>query len=187
MSGTGKFQLDAEGWLMGVRRVPSPNQDERPAEEGIGLVVIHNISLPPGRFGGPGILDLFTNRLDPAADPYYPGIAGLRVSAHFLIRRDGEVIQFVPCGRRAWHAGVSSWQGRPRCNDYSIGIELEGTDDLPFTDVQYEALNGLLAALVQVYPITGVAGHSDVAPGRKTDPGPCFDWGRVVVAGGVTG
>jgi AmpD protein len=125
------------------------------------------------------VIELFTNRLDPAAHPYYETIRGLRVSAHFLIRRDGELIQFVSCSRRAWHAGVSSWRGRERCNDFSVGIELEGSDETPFTDPQYAALNDLLAALRAVHPIADVVGHSDIAPGRKTDPGPCFDWGRV--------
>jgi AmpD protein len=171
--------LDAEGWLMGARRFPSPNCDQRPEGETVTLVVIHNISLPPGQFGGPGVIELFTNRLDPAAHPYYETIRGLRVSAHFLIRRDGELIQFVSCSRRAWHAGVSSWRGRERCNDFSVGIELEGSDETPFTDPQYAALNDLLAALRAVHPIADVVGHSDIAPGRKTDPGPCFDWGRV--------
>ncbi|MCU0842374.1 MAG: 1,6-anhydro-N-acetylmuramyl-L-alanine amidase AmpD [Thiobacillaceae bacterium] len=164
---------------MGARRFPSPNCDQRPEGETVTLVVIHNISLPPGQFGGPGVIELFTNRLDPAAHPYYETIRGLRVSAHFLIRRDGELIQFVSCSRRAWHAGVSSWRGRERCNDFSVGIELEGSDETPFTDPQYAALNDLLAALRAVHPIADVVGHSDIAPGRKTDPGPCFDWGRV--------
>jgi len=171
--------LDETGWLAGARRVPSPNQDGRPDAADIRLVVVHNISLPPGEFGGPGVEQLFTNRLDPGEHPYYASIQGLRVSAHFFIRRDGEVVQFVPCTQRAWHAGASVWQGRERCNDFSIGIELEGTDDQPFTDAQYATLNRLLALLRRRYPITGVAGHSDVAPGRKTDPGACFDWSRV--------
>jgi AmpD protein len=172
--------LDAQGWLEGARRIPSPNSDPRPEGMAVELVVIHNISLPPGEFGGPGVEQLFTNRLDPAAHPYYSGIAHLRVSAHFFIRRDGELIQFVPCGLRAWHAGASQWRGRERCNDYSLGIELEGTDDRPFTDAQYQMLNRLLAVLKAAYPIADVTGHSDIAPGRKTDPGPSFDWGRVV-------
>jgi AmpD protein len=174
-----EWTLDGAGWLSGVRHVVSPNCDPRPEGEAIRLIVIHNISLPPGAFGGPGVEQLFTNRLDPAAHPYYAGIKALRVSAHFFIRRDGEVIQFVPCGLRAWHAGASCWQGRERCNDFSIGIELEGTDDTPFGDQQYEALNGLLAVLCTAYPIQDIRGHSDVAPGRKTDPGAYFDWGRV--------
>jgi AmpD protein len=142
-------------------------------------VVIHNISLPPGEFGGPGVEQLFTNRLDPAEHPYYAGIHQLRVSAHFFLRRDGELIQFVPCAQRAWHAGVSSWQGRERCNDFSIGIELEGADDQPFTEAQYRQLAPLLQTLRATYPIQAIVGHADIAPGRKTDPGPCFDWNRV--------
>ncbi len=172
-------ELDGEGWLAGARRVPSPNCDGRPDGEAIRLIVVHNISLPPGEFGGPGVEQLFTNRLDPAEHPYYAGIRDLRVSAHFFIRRDGELVQFVPCGLRAWHAGASCWRGRERCNDFSIGIELEGTDELPFTDLQYEVLNALLGVLRGAYPIEGIAGHSDIAPGRKTDPGAYFDWGRV--------
>jgi AmpD protein len=171
--------IDQAGWLEGAVRVPSPNCDVRPPGEIITLVVVHNISLPPGEFGGPGVEALFTNQLDPAAHPYFEKIKDLRVSAHFFIRRDGHLMQFVPCALRAWHAGVSSWQGRERCNDYSIGIELEGTDEAPFTEAQYVSLNQLLSELRQAYPIAAVAGHSDIAPGRKTDPGPCFDWGRV--------
>lgn len=176
---SGEWRVDEAGWIAAARRIPSPNQDERPADEVVSLVVIHNISLPPGEFGGDGVIELFTNRLDPAAHPYYQAISGLRVSAHFFIRRDGELIQFVPCGRRAWHAGVSSWRGRARCNDFSIGIELEGTDEQAFTDAQYSVLNELLAVLRASYPIADLVGHSDIAPGRKTDPGPCFDWGRL--------
>lgn len=171
--------VDEAGWLSGARQIPSPNCDERPLGEPVRLVVIHAISLPPGEFGGTGIVALFTNQLDPAAHPYFREIQGLRVSAHFLIRRDGELIQFVSCVRRAWHAGVSSWMGRDRCNDFSIGIELEGCDQLAFDDAQYLALNRLLAALRSCYPIEAVAGHSDIAPGRKTDPGPCFAWHRL--------
>jgi AmpD protein len=165
--------------LSGVRRIPSPNCDERPADEVVRLVVIHAISLPPGEFGGPGIIDLFTNRLDPDAHPYFREIQGLRVSSHFLVRRDGALIQFVPCTQRAWHAGVSNWMGRANCNDFSIGIELEGCDQLAFEDAQYLTLNRLLADLRRYYPIEALAGHSDIAPGRKTDPGPHFDWHRV--------
>ncbi|MFA5081964.1 MAG: 1,6-anhydro-N-acetylmuramyl-L-alanine amidase AmpD [Hydrogenophilaceae bacterium] len=168
-----------EGRLADIRHIPSPNHDARPDGLAIELVVLHNISLPPGQFGGNGIIELFTNRLDPDEHPYYATIKDLRVSAHFLIRRDGEVIQFVACDRRAWHAGVSSWRGRERCNDFSVGIELEGSDEVPFTDVQYARLNDLLAELYARYPIAEVVGHSDLAPGRKTDPGPCFDWSRV--------
>lgn len=162
-----------------ARLISSPNQDERPDGEVITLIVIHAISLPPGEFGGQGIEQLFTNSINPAEHPYYQGIHQLRVSAHFLIRRDGELLQFVPCAKRAWHAGQSSWQGRSRCNDFSIGIELEGCDDQPFTDAQYDALSDLLAVLRKRYPIRDIAGHADIAPQRKTDPGPNFDWSRV--------
>jgi AmpD protein len=168
-----------DGWLSGARRVPSPNHDARPAAVPISLLVIHAISLPPGQFGGSGIIELFTNCLDPERHPYYAAIAGLRVSAHFLIRRDGELIQFVPCGRRAWHAGVSAWRGQQACNDFSLGIELEGCDDMAFTESQYDVLLRLVRRLRQQFPIADVVGHSDIAPGRKTDPGPCFDWERM--------
>ena len=171
-------RLDSEGFVQGARFIPSPNCDDRPAGCAIDLLVIHHISLPPGTFGGPGILELFGNRLDPAAHPDYAGLAGLRVSSHFLIRRDGELVQFVPCAKRAWHAGESSWKGRERCNDFSIGIELEGTGETPFTDAQYRRLAELTRALQERYPIADIAGHSDVAPGRKHDPGPHFDWAR---------
>ena len=140
---------------------------------------MHGISLPPGRFGGHGIEALFTNRLGPAADPYYAGIASLRVSSHFVVRRDGRLLQFVPCAKRAWHAGVSSWDGRERVNDFSVGIELEGTDALPYAGAQYTMLARLLKALKRRYPIGDVVGHSDIAPGRKTDPGAAFDWARL--------
>lgn len=161
-----------------MARVASPNHDARPSGVAIDLLVIHAISLPPGSFGGPGIEQLFTNRLDPAAHPYYREVAALRVSSHFLIRRDGSLVQFVPCGRRAWHAGVSVWRGRERCNDFSIGVELEGTDEQPFEDAQYTRLAALTQALRSRYPVTDIAGHADIAPGRKTDPGPYFDWAR---------
>ena len=173
------MKFDPAGWLDEARRVPSPNCDARPDDGAPSLVVIHNISLPPGEFGGTAVEELFTNRLDWDAHPYYQGIRGLQVSAHFFIRRDGELVQFVPCSMRAWHAGASSWCGRERCNDFSVGIELEGTDDQPFTDAQYARLNALLAALRAAYPITGVTGHSDIAPGRKSDPGPHFAWERI--------
>ncbi len=143
------------------------------------MVVIHAISLPPDRFGGTGVEQLFTNTLDPNAHPYFAAIHHLRVSAHFFIRRTGETICFVPPELRAWHAGVSSWRGRERCNDFSIGIELEGCDTLPFEPAQYEALADLLAGLCERFPIEGITGHSDIAPGRKTDPGPMFAWGRL--------
>ena len=166
-------------WWPAARRLPSPNWDERPAHETVRLVVIHAISLPPNEFGGPGIIQLFTNCLDPDGHPLFRQIQDFQVSTHFLVRRDGELIQFVPCSGRAWHAGVSNWRGRENCNDFSIGIELEGCDQLPFEDAQYLALNRLLAELRQRYSIEAVVGHSDIAPGRKTDPGPCFDWHRV--------
>lgn len=171
--------VDTAGWLRGARRVPSPNFDERPGDESIRLVVIHAISLPPGKLGGPEIIQLFTNCLDPRDHPYFREIQNLRVSAHFLVRRDGELIQFVPCTDRAWHAGISSWRGRENCNNFSIGIELEGCDQLSFEDAQYQTLNRLLADLRSHFSIEAVVGHSDVAPGRKTDPGPCFDWNRL--------
>jgi N-acetyl-anhydromuramoyl-L-alanine amidase len=170
--------ISGDGLIGGAQYLRSPNCDERPAGSVIDLLVIHNISLPPGQFGGPAIIDLFLNRLDPAAHPYYAAVAALRVSAHFLIRRHGELIQFVPCAKRAWHAGVSCWRGRERCNDFSIGVELEGSDDVPFERAQYEKLAALTRALMARYPIADIAGHSDIAPGRKTDPGPCFDWSR---------
>lgn len=171
------MRIDAQGLLVGGKYIPSPNCDDRPAAP-IELLVIHNISLPPGEYGGDGVQRLFANTLDVAAHPYYQTIAGLKVSAHFLVYRDGRVVQFVSCLKRAWHAGESRWQDRPRCNDYSIGIELEGTDTAPFTDTQYAALHHLTVALREAYPICGIAGHSDIAPQRKTDPGPCFDWVR---------
>jgi AmpD protein len=173
------FHIDAEGLLSGARHIPSPNFDERTPGLSIELVVIHNISLPPGEYGGNGVVELFTNCLDPEQHPYYREIYQLRVSSHFFIRRDGELIQFVSCLKRAWHAGASQWQGRERCNDFSIGIELEGDDHSPFEEAQYLVLAPLLEALRSAYPINEITGHSDIAPGRKTDPGPFFDWGRV--------
>lgn len=157
----------------------SLNSDSRPSAEVCSLVVIHAISLPPNRFGGAAVEQLFTNTLDPDAHPYFATIHHLRVSAHFFIRRTGEMVCFVPPELRAWHAGVSSWRGRERCNDFSIGIELEGCDTLPFEPGQYEALADLLADLCERFPIEGITGHSDIAPGRKTDPGPMFAWGRL--------
>jgi len=169
---------DADGVLAGAVQVPSPNCDERPEHSLVTLLVVHNISLPPGEFGGDAIFGLFTNSLDPAAHPYYETLRDLNVSAHFLVRRDGELIQFVPCAKRAWHAGPSSWQGRECCNDFAVGVELEGCDDRAYADQQYLRLAELAAALRMRYPIVDVVGHSDIAPGRKTDPGPAFDWGR---------
>ena len=174
--------MDAGGWLVGARRVRSPNHDARPDGCAIDLIVVHGISLPPGRFGGPAIERLFTNRLDPKAHPYFATIAGLKVSSHLLIRRDGAVVQFVPFGERAWHAGESRHQGRGRCNDFSIGIELEGTDERPYTARQYLRLALVCARLIAHYPgITQkrITGHSDIAPERKTDPGPSFEWRRL--------
>lgn len=172
------MHIDANGVAAPARFIASPHCDWRAHANDVRLIVIHNISLPPGEFGGNGVIELFTGRLDPAAHPYYAQIGKLRVSAHFFIRRDGELIQFVPCSKRAWHAGISSWQGWERCNDYSVGIELEGDDHTPFTDAQYRQLQQLIAALKAIYPIAAVTGHSDIAPGRKTDPGPYFDWRR---------
>ena len=154
----------------------------RPRGTKITLLVVHSISLPPGEFGGDAIERLFTNRLDPQAHPYFRQIAGLKVSSHFLIRRDGELVQFVSVSRRAWHAGVSSWRGRQRCNDFSIGVELEGSDDAPFTDAQYLRLSDLIVRLKTTLPLRDIAAHSDLAPGRKTDPGPRFDWARLFTA-----
>jgi N-acetyl-anhydromuramoyl-L-alanine amidase len=173
--------IDAAGYLRGARQRPSPNQDERPDPADVSLLVIHNISLPPGEFGGPWIDALFANALDPAAHPYFATIHALRVSAHLCIFRDGRVTQYVPFRRRAWHAGASRFGGRERCNDFSIGVELEGTDDVPFTARQYRRLASVTRALRRAYPaITAdrIAGHADIAPGRKTDPGPHFDWRR---------
>lgn len=170
---------DRDGWLRGARRIDSPNHDARPNGTSISMLVVHAISLPPAQFGSDDIEHLFTNTLDPNAHPYFAQISPQRVSAHFLIRRDGELIQFVACAQRAWHAGVSSWEGRERCNDFSIGIELEGCDELPFEEAQYQRLVELITCLRQCYPIATVVGHSDIAPGRKTDPGPCFDWSRL--------
>ncbi|HXZ48632.1 MAG TPA: 1,6-anhydro-N-acetylmuramyl-L-alanine amidase AmpD [Usitatibacter sp.] len=176
------MKVDEAGRCSAAQWRPSPHCDERPAGERISLVVIHGISLPPGEFGGPHVDDLFMGRLDPAAHPYFREIDGLRVSAHFLVRRDGTLVQYVPCAQRAWHAGRSSWKGREACNDFSVGIELEGADDVPYAEPQYETLARLVAALFERYGPLDVAGHSDVAPGRKTDPGPWFDWPRLRAA-----
>lgn len=172
------MMVDAAGRVDAARYLASPNCDERPPGEAVTLLVIHNISLPPGEFGGDGVVRLFTNELDDAAHPYYRTLAGVRVSAHFLIRRSGELLQFVPCAKRAWHAGESAWCGRSRCNDFSIGIELEGANDVPYAEPQYRVLAQLTRALQSAYPIADIAGHCDIAPARKTDPGPSFDWPR---------
>ena len=172
------MHIDAHGLLDTSQFIASPNYDERPTGTEISLLVIHNISLPPNEFGGDGVIELFTNQINPQAHPYYQSLQGLKVSAHFFIRRDGTTIQFVSCHDRAWHAGASSWQGKDRCNDYSISIELEGSDTTAFTDAQYTALAALTQCLCAHYPIKDIAGHSDIAPGRKTDPGPYFYWQR---------
>ena len=170
------------GLLVPAVQCASPNQDDRPTGTEPSLVVIHGTSLPPGEYGGPHIQALFTNTLDPSGHPYFREIDGLAVSSHLLVRRDGEVVQFVPFDRRAWHAGASSFRGRATCNDYSVGIELEGSDDDPYTDRQYRVLAAVLRALFVAYPgidVRRIAGHCDVSPGRKTDPGPAFDWLRL--------
>ncbi|WJF89902.1 1,6-anhydro-N-acetylmuramyl-L-alanine amidase AmpD [Paraburkholderia bonniea] len=169
-----------DGWSAAAHLLPSPNADERPEGVVPTLVVIHNISLPPDTFGGSAIAELFQNALDCAAHPYYDShLRGVRVSAHFVIHRTGMLEQFVSCNRRAWHAGLSNFLGRERCNDFSVGIELEGSDTTPFTSPQYQVLARLVTALIERYPMTAIAGHSDLAPGRKTDPGPYFDWARL--------
>ncbi|MGM0594634.1 MAG: 1,6-anhydro-N-acetylmuramyl-L-alanine amidase AmpD [Pseudomonadota bacterium] len=178
-----ELQVDpTTGLLAEARQLPSPNCDERPEGSEPELIVVHNISLPPGQFGGPWIDALFTNRLDPNAHPFFTEIHQMRVSSHLLIRRDGELVQYVPFHRRAWHAGISCFEGRKRCNDFSIGIELEGTDETPYETLQYQRLAMVITALQQAYPgleTARLAGHSDIAPGRKTDPGPAFDWSRL--------
>ena len=177
------FTVDADTGLIGpARQCLSPNRDARPTGQEPRLIVLHGISLPPGQFGGPEIEQLFTNTIDWEAHPYFGEIRSLKVSAHLLVRRDGSVVQFVPFMDRAWHAGESLFRRRPRCNDYSIGIELEGEDEVPYDDAQYEVLSSLLAALLRAYPAISareIAAHSDIAPGRKTDPGTAFDWLRL--------
>lgn len=176
------WQPDVAGWVPMCQRIPSPNHDERPAGTQIELLVIHAISLPPGEFGSNAVPEFFTNRLEATAHPYFAAIAAQRVSAHFFIRRDGKAIQFVSCLARAWHAGVSCWRGRERCNDFSIGIELEGDDFSDYADPQYVALGRLAGGLKAIYPISDSVGHADIAPARKTDPGPHFDWQRLQAA-----
>lgn len=177
------FTIDKQtGLLSPARQVQSPNHDERPDPQDISLIVIHCISLPPGQYGGPWIDQLFTNQLDPAAHPYFKDIYQLEVSSHLLLRRDGEVVQYVPLHRRAWHAGKSNYQGRERCNDFSIGIELEGSDSESYEEVQYQQLTQIILGLCQHYETLSkerITGHSDIAPGRKTDPGPGFDWDKL--------
>ncbi len=171
--------IDLDGWIEDARRVPSPNFNQRPHQCDVDMLVVHNISLPPGKFGGRFIEQFFTNQLDPAAHPYFREIEGMEVSAHCLIKRTGEIVQFVSFHDRAWHAGKSCWEKRNNCNDFSIGIELEGTDDSPFEPIQYQQLAALVRSLQALYPKltkSRILGHSDIAPGRKTDPGPAFEW-----------
>ena len=173
-----KISINKKGFAAGAKQIASPNFDARPSDE-IDMVVIHNISLPPNIYGGSGVVELFTNQLNPDEHPYYAEIYTRKVSSHFFIRRDGELMQFVSCLARAWHAGASNWQGRERCNDFSVGIELEGSDFEAFADAQYQTLNALLKSLKAAYPIQHIVGHSDIAPGRKTDPGPFFEWHKI--------
>lgn len=179
-----------DGWLTSARIAESPNCDERPGAGDVSLIVIHCISLPPNEFGGDWIDRLFSNRLPPDAHPYFLGIHQLRVSAHLLIRRDGEIVQYVPFTKRAWHAGISTFRGQSTCNDFSIGIELEGTETIPYTDEQYDTLGTVVGLLLASYPTLSadrIAGHSEIAPDRKTDPGPSFDWPRFYRSiGGLT-
>lgn len=179
------FSFDAAGWCGEVGHTPSINFDARPEGVEVSLLVIHNISLPPGQFGGPHIEALFANALDYDAHPYFAQLRDLKVSAHFLVRRDGSSLQFVSTDQRAWHAGVSAFEGKSRCNDFSIGIELEGSDDQLYADAQYQTLAALTLALSQRHPLTHVVGHEHIAPGRKTDPGPAFDWVRYRMDYGV--
>jgi N-acetyl-anhydromuramoyl-L-alanine amidase len=174
------MMLAADGWIDRARRVPSPNRDARPDGAGVSLLLLHAISLPPGEYGGDAIERLFTNTLDPKAHPYFAAIAGRELSSHFLVRRDGALLQFVPVHERAWHAGASVWRGRGRCNDFSVGVELEGSEDEAFAPVQYVTLAALARCLHGALPLRDIAAHSEVAPGRKTDPGPHFDWARLL-------
>ena len=173
------YTINADGFAETATQIASPNFDARPESTGIDLIVIHNISLPPSIYAGAGVVQLFTNQLDPNEHPYYAEIYTRKVSSHFFIRRDGELIQFVSCLQRAWHAGVSQWLGRERCNDFSVGIELEGSDYEAFEALQYQTLNKLIASLKNRFPIKQIVGHSDIAPGRKTDPGPHFNWQKL--------
>lgn len=185
MQATASEHRIRDGWLEGVNQLPSPNHDDRPAHCPVDLLVVHNISLPPGEFGGGFVEQLFCNQLDCSRHPYFERLRDLKVSSHLLIDRQGEVTQFVPFHKRAWHAGESSFEGRSRCNDFAIGIELEGVDDSPFSDAQYEQLIAITRTLLDTYPQMNshrITGHSDIAPGRKTDPGPAFDWPRYIAA-----
>jgi AmpD protein len=186
MGGLADNAISRAGWHRLARRCRSPNFDARPDGMAVELIVVHNISLPPGQFGGAAVERFFRNQLQPTAHPFFASIAALRVSAHFFIRRSGELVQFVSAEKRAWHAGASQWRGRARCNDFSVGVELEGTDATPFTTGQYRCLSLLTKSLVLRYPsIAAVAGHADIAPGRKTDPGPRFDWSRYLAETGL--
>jgi AmpD protein len=173
------LKLNATGYVKSAKQIASPNFDARPENTNIELIVIHNISLPPNIYAGSGVVQLFTNQLNPNEHPYYAEIYTHKVSSHFFIRRDGELIQFVSCLQRAWHAGMSQWQNRERCNDFSIGIELEGSDFEAFEPSQYKTLKLLIKMLKQSYPIQHIVGHSDIAPGRKTDPGSYFEWAKI--------
>nr|WP_174872928.1 1,6-anhydro-N-acetylmuramyl-L-alanine amidase AmpD [Vogesella oryzae] len=181
-----QLTLDDSGWVNEAEWLPSPNCDEYAPPAATPLLVVHNISLPPYQYGGDGVQQLFSNTLDPDEHPYYAGIAGLRVSSHFFIRRDGRLLQFVPTTRRAWHAGVSQWRGRERCNDFALGVELEGCDFEPFTHAQYRTLTALAQLLQHDCGVQAITGHEHIAPGRKTDPGPYFDWARLSAALGRT-
>ena len=175
------LRLDRHGWLQpapDTSLAASPNFDQRPPGQDASLLVLHNISLPPGKFGGPEVADFFLNRLNHEGHPFLASLRGVRVSAHFFVRRDGGIVQFVSTLDRAWHAGASLFEGRARCNDFSVGIELEGADALPYEDAQYAALAALTQALRLRHPLRAVRGHEHIAPGRKTDPGPAFDWPR---------
>jgi AmpD protein len=173
------YTVNPDGWCAAAWRYESPYFNARPAGAAVDLLVVHNISLPAGRFGGPHVSDLFTGRVDYNADPSLADLRNVEVSAHFLVRRDGRLVQYVSCNDRAWHAGASQFQGRANCNDFSIGVEMEGTDNVAFMPVQYEVLAQLALALRDRYPLRWITGHEHVAPGRKTDPGPCFDWTRL--------
>ena len=173
------FRIDENGYLAHVKQIESPNYNLRPPKQAISLIVIHSISLPPNKFGNSYIEDFFLNDLDISEHAYFKKIKDLKVSAHFLIKRKGELIQFVSCLNKAWHAGESSWKNKKNCNDFSIGIELEGSDIINYEDIQYKVLSKLLKSLRMKYPVTGIVGHSDIAPGRKTDPGNLFDWNLI--------
>lgn len=176
------LELSESGWLNPIdntKLIPSPNFDERPNNEQASLIVIHSISLPPNQFSGDAVINFFQNKLDFDSHPWFENIRGIKVSAHFFIRRDGQIIQFVATNKRAWHAGVSSFNGRSKCNDFSIGIELEGSDFEPYTDEQYINLQKLIDTIRKAHPIKNITGHQDIAPGRKTDPGPYFEWDKL--------